>query len=141
MKKVIFLVAGLFVLAGCQAPNNEATKQSTAATTATTTNVKTASTADQENEISIVLTLKNGEEEIANKELTIPEDKPLFDVLNDEFNVVEDNGLVTEIEGLKQDTDQQVYWTFTINGEWATKGVKETMLKDNDKVVFTYGKM
>ncbi|MGO2099780.1 DUF4430 domain-containing protein [Vagococcus salmoninarum] len=123
------LVMSLALLVGCGTNNT-----GTDATTDTTSAVETA----QDFEVSV--TVFNEEEEVSQKTLTVEADTNLMTALQDNFEIIEDNGMITAIDGIEQDADEGFYWTYTINGEMVNTGANDTILEADDEIVMTYAK-
>jgi guanyl-specific ribonuclease Sa len=94
----------------------------------------------QKAEISFVNKTDATPSELPAKSVTFEEGASLMDVMKENFDLKEDNGMITSIEGLAQDEAAGYYWTYTINDQMINTGAKDTVLKENDKVVFTYEK-
>lgn len=123
------LVMSLALLVGCGTNNT-----GTDATTDTTSAVETA----QDFEVSV--TVFNEEEEVSQKTLTVEAETNLMTALQDNFEIIEDNGMITAIDGIEQDADEGFYWTYTINGEMVNTGANDTILEADDEIVMTYAK-
>lgn len=123
------LVMSLALLVGCSTNNT-----GTDTTTDTTSAVETA----QAFEVSV--TVFNEEEEVTQKNLTVEAETNLMTALQDNFEIIEDNGMITAIDGLEQDADEGFYWTYTINGEMVNTGANDTILEADDEIVMTYAK-
>lgn len=123
------LVMSLALLVGCGTNNT-----GTDATTDTTSAVETA----QDFEVSV--TVFNEEEEVSQNTLTVEADTNLMTALQDNFEIIEDNGMITAIDGIEQDADEGFYWTYTINGEMVNTGANDTILEADDEIVMTYAK-
>jgi hypothetical protein len=120
------------MLAGCSsgnAKNGKATKESSS-----------ISSSEKKNEMKASITLFKEKEEIASKEFDVKEGDNLLDALKSQFDVKEEGGMITSINGVEQDKDNNYYWTYKINDEMVNTGAKDTILKEGDKVVFTYAK-
>ena len=95
------------------------------------------STIGAKENISINIVINENGKEIHNKNLEIPEDnRVLLDILKDNFDIEEDNGFITAIDGMEQDPDSNIYWLYLINGEFAEVGTKEYKVENNDKIEF-----
>lgn len=131
MKKlglVLLLGISLSVVSGCTPAGN---------TTASSSEPTTSSTQEM---ITVNLKVVNEGEEVSNEEVETTETTSLLDIMEKDHNLEVDNGMIIGIDGTKQDEQAALYWTYTINGEWAEKGAGETFLKSGDQVEFTYGK-
>jgi uncharacterized protein YcfL len=105
-----------------------------------TNNTTTSISQSKENEISLTISLIKEDEAIDEKEITVAEGSNLMDAVKENFEIKEDNGMITSIEGIEQDTKESYFWTYTINDEMIMTGANETELHEGDKVVFTYSK-
>ena len=65
----------------------------------------------------------------------------LLSILKRNFEVKEDNGFITSLEGHSQDEKNQLYWMFTVDGKSATTGAKEIKLNDGQSVIFNLSKL
>lgn len=137
MKRIVIFsllwLAGIGV-SGC----SEATTQ----TTTTGSNQATASSVvkQQTAEISFVNKTDAQPEQIPAKTVSFKEGTSLMEIMKENFDLVEDKGMITSIEGLAQDEAAGYYWTYTINDEMVNTGAKDTSLTEKDRVVFTYEK-
>ena len=63
-------------------------------------------------------------------------DTSLFDAMSENFDIKDDNGFITSIDGKEQDKAANKYWTFTINDEQVNVGAKDVTVADGDKIIF-----
>lgn len=130
MKKIIYslfvVIIGLGILGGCS-NNIEKTSGSQ------------LSTSMQQQEATI--TLQEDGKNFTDQKVTFETGENLLEVLQKTFEVKEEKGFITEIEGRKQNQAEQKYWLFTIDGESATKGAAEIELKPGQKIVFNLAKI
>lgn len=132
MKKSLVIVAvfvSMLGFVGCT--STPETKDTTTSTT---------QSQSKENEISLTISLIKEDKVIDEKEISVTEGSNLMDAVKDNFEIKEDNGMITSIEGIEQDTKESYFWTYTINDEMIMTGANETELHEGDKVVFTYSK-
>ncbi|GAF38763.1 hypothetical protein FC83_GL002030 [Agrilactobacillus composti DSM 18527 = JCM 14202] len=108
----------------------------TAAFTADTTPVQAAA----KQTITTTYTLKQGKKTISKKTTKVAKNATVLTGLKKNWSVKQSKGFVTAIDGHKQNTKQKLYWTYTINGKMASKGVTQQKLQNNDKVVFNLSK-
>lgn len=87
--------------------------------------------------IKVTYTLKKNKKTLSKKTVTVKKNSTVLTGLKKNWPVQLNKGFVTTIDHQKQNTKKKLYWTYTINGKMATKGVKSQKLKANDKVVFT----
>lgn len=87
--------------------------------------------------IRVIISLDNGEKVISDKELEVPLNSTIYDVLRNHFDVKVTEysfGIfITSINGYEQNGNK--YWFFSVNGEYIMVGVDAYYLKDNDIVV------
>ncbi|HEL2203082.1 TPA: DUF4430 domain-containing protein [Streptococcus suis] len=69
-------------------------------------------------------------------EVTAEEGDSVMDVLKEHHDIVEDNGLITEIDGVSQDTSTNTYWMYKVNGQMADKGAKDLTVANGDEIEF-----
>lgn len=139
MKKVIkgffALMIGAILLTGCQ-NNSGATAESTSVAASSSTSESKVET------IKTTIKIEKDGAESDSKELEVAEGTNLLDALKENFDVeTSDEGFITAIDGTAQDDSKGYYWTFTINGDWGEKGAADTILNNNDEIVFSYGKV
>ena len=123
MKKFILglvLSSFLMVGAGCST-NNE------------TTTVSTNSSQEQ-TAMKVTLTLVEDEKEITSKEVEVSEKESVLDILKANFEVKEDSGFVTSIDGKGQDAKANKYWMYYIKDKEADKGAADMTVSDSDKI-------
>lgn len=90
----------------------------------------------QQTEQQVTITLSEDGEEISSKEVSFEEGDNLLDVMRENFEIEEDGGFITAIDGHAQDENANKYWLFTVNGEMSQVGANELELKEGDEVVF-----
>lgn len=129
----VFLL-GAVILTGCQSATENGASESSSSESSSVEESKAAT-------IQTTIKIENDGKEESSKTLEVEEGTSLMDVLKDNFEVeTSKEGFITAIDGTKQDDSKGYYWTFTLNGEWGEKGAADTILKDKDEVVFSYGK-
>lgn len=124
MKKALHMLSALLlaagILAGC----------------GTTEQPQQNQQAEQKTEQQVTITLSEDGEEISSKEVSFEEGDNLLDIMKENFEIEEDGGFITAIDGHSQDENANKYWLFTVNGEMSQVGANELELKDGDDVVF-----
>lgn len=137
MKRIVIFsvlwLAGIG-LSGCSETTNQTTAASSNGTAASSV------VRQQTAEISFVNKTDAKPDQISAKTVAFTEGTSLMDVMKENFDIAEDKGMITSIEGLAQDEAAGYYWTYTINDEMVNTGAKETFLAEKDRVVFTYEK-
>lgn len=105
-------------------------------------NSSSSSNSAVKNQITVNYTLKEGKKTIDTKSIKIPKKKAkVITGLKKAWKVQETKGFVTSIDGKKQNPKKKTYWTYTINGKWASKGVDQQAVANKDKVKFTLDKV
>ncbi|WP_438466983.1 DUF4430 domain-containing protein [Streptococcus pluranimalium] len=87
-------------------------------------------------EVKVTVSMKPEGEKAYKKEVIVDQDDSVLEALDEAFDVEDDNGFVTEIEGHKQDSAKNLYWMYKVNGKMANKGAEENIVKDGDKIEF-----
>lgn len=86
--------------------------------------------------VLITISKDKNEEVITEKEVAIEEGAILLDVMKENFDIKEDDGFVTSIEGVEQDEEEGKYWLYSVNGEMGEVGAGEYELSVGDEVNF-----
>ncbi|MDH6365441.1 hypothetical protein M2139_002444 [Enterococcus sp. PF1-24] len=132
IKNLVMLGALVLTLGACQ--NNQANQETVKDSTEISSTVA-------EEKITVTLEIKTEDSADTLENLKVSADENLLAILEENAEVVAEDGFITSINGVEQDAAAGYYWTFTINDEWGEKGANETFLENGDKVVFSYGKL
>ena len=112
-------------------------------TSCSTTN--TPSTSNQKEEVKTsqkaTITLPENGQNFLKKEVTFKKGETLLTILKQNFEVEENDGFITSLEGHSQDEKNQTYWMFTVDGKSATTGAKEIELNNGQSVIFNLSKL
>ncbi|MGG5370170.1 DUF4430 domain-containing protein [Enterococcus sp. AZ196] len=130
MKKKILvftLLASLLAFSGCTTKEADSTDKST---------TKEEVSSSKKAEVTSTITLLDGDKELSKKEIAFKDGEKLFDVLEKNYEIEDDDGMISSIDGHAQDEKNKKYWVFTINDEQVNSGAKDVVLKDGDRVVF-----
>lgn len=137
MKKSFQLLSSLFVvvllLLGCStddATNN--TQENEPTNTATENDIQS----EESEEETIHLVISDDEEILSDETIEVEEDDILLDILNEHYDVVEDDGFITTIDGVEQNEEEGKFWMYDVNGEMAPVGANELELTPGDEVEF-----
>ncbi len=129
MRKFYALCASLLVafalLTGCQSQKDSEQE-----------NANASQEEKQEVSVHLEISQNNGEKSLSNKDFSVEKGTMLMEALKENFNVEENDGYITSIEGVKADESKKQAWMYTINGEEASVGADQYELKEGDKVVF-----
>jgi hypothetical protein len=129
MKKVfvvLVMFAGLLVTTGCQG-NTAATSESTQST---------QSSVAEQNQVTATIIVNVQDKEVSTKEVQFQENEPLLNVMKANFDIEEEDGFITSIEGNSQDQKNSLYWVYTVNDEMTDKGAQDLLLKKDDTITF-----
>ncbi|MCA0970304.1 DUF4430 domain-containing protein [Halobacillus litoralis] len=89
-------------------------------------------------EVAATIILNNGEEELANKEVTVETGTTLMEVMKENFEVEESDGFINGLEGISMNEEEKMAWMYTINGEEAMVGANEYEIEQGDEITFDY---
>ncbi|MGI8315402.1 DUF4430 domain-containing protein [Halobacillus mangrovi] len=132
MKKIyVFLVAALLaigVISGCGSQQTEKTEEANAS----------QQEEKQEVTLKVEISKNNGEEVLADQEISVEKGTTLMEVMKDNFEVEESDGFINSIEGIEGNQEEKMAWMFTINGEEAMVGANEYEVEQGDEIVFDY---
>lgn len=124
------LVLGMFLVSGCTTQANEATLT-------TTTTQESVSPVEQ----TATIILQEDGKEITKEVVSFEPGSVVFDVMDEHFEIVHQDGLITSIDGMTQAEAANKYWLYDINGEMALKGAKEIALQAGDEILFKLEEM
>ena len=131
----VLLIIG--IMAGCGTDTGEkSTDDSNSTQTEEQSENQDNVAQDEEESVAITISKDEGEEIIDEKEVSIEADAILMDVLKENFEVEEDGGFITSIEGVAPKEDEEKAWMFSVNGEMANVGANDFELSPGDEVTF-----
>lgn len=124
--KLVLLLSSAVLVTACGSSNQE-----TESSAVTSSEVSSAETA-----IAVSFAFEEDDKEIAElaKEVDIQEGQTVLEALKENYEVVEEGGLVSSIEGYEQDETESKYWLYTVNDEQPTVGAADYVLEDGDEV-------
>lgn len=137
MKKIAKLMTVLVLGLTLAACGSTATKDSEAADTA----ASTTATSEKAETVKVAVALQEDGKDFDSKDVEVEKDTTIYDLMVKNFDAKDEGGFITSIDGKEQDKDKNIYWTYTVNGEAATKGAKEIKVNDGDKIVFNLAGM
>ncbi|MUK87238.1 DUF4430 domain-containing protein [Ornithinibacillus sp. L9] len=91
-----------------------------------------------EESVVIVLSKDEGEEVIAEEEISINEGDILLDVMKEHFDVEEEGGFITSIEGIAPEENEQKAWMYFVDGEMSSVGANEYELTPGEEITFDF---
>ncbi|MCA1009507.1 DUF4430 domain-containing protein [Halobacillus halophilus] len=92
----------------------------------------------QEVSVQVEISKNNGEETLADKEISVEEGTTLLSVMEDNFEVEQSEGFINSIEGIAGNQEEKMAWMYTINGEEAQVGANEYEVEQGDQIIFDY---
>lgn len=124
--RLILLASSALLVTACGSSNQEA--DSKPATSTESSVVETT--------VSVSFSFEEDEKELADlaKETDVQEGQSVLEALKDNYEVVEDGGLVISIEGHEQVEKESKYWLYTVNDEQPTVGASDYILEEGDEV-------
>ncbi|API88873.1 hypothetical protein BKP56_06055 [Marinilactibacillus sp. 15R] len=127
MKKVIGISLFTFLLTGC-VNNEENSKQDD------TDKADTDELVIVEFEFDIDDDIYNIDESKINKTVELSADTSLLNAMREQYDVKDEEGYITSIEGYEQSQEKNAYWLYEINDEFAQVGAAEYILEDGDVI-------
>src|SRR5699024_12630433 len=88
----------------------------------------TQSETNEEKHIRITISEDDGEEVHAEEKVEVEEGAMLMDVLDENFDIEEDDGFITAIDGIEKDEEEGKYWMYDVNDEMERVGADECEL-------------
>lgn len=124
--KLVLLLSSAVLVTACGS-NNEET-ESASVTSSEVSSVETA--------ISVSFIFEEDGQEIKDlaKSFDVQEGQTVLEALKENYEVIEEGGLVSSIEGNEQVAKESKYWLYTVNDEQPTVGAADYVLEDGDEV-------
>lgn len=124
--KLILLASSALLVTACGSSSQEADSKPVSSTESSVV----------ETTVSVSFSFEEDEKELADlaKETDVQEGQSVLEALKDNYEVVEDGGLVSSIEGHEQVEKESKYWLYTVNDEQPTVGASDYILEEGDEV-------
>ena len=90
--------------------------------------------------VSILIKDTVNDKEILKEEGKIEKDG-LQKYLEENYQAKFEDGMMTELEGIKQDKEKNQYWMYYVNGEMAEVEIGDYLPKENDQIEFRFEQM
>lgn len=135
-KKLLVLMMLVFSLTACNAQKEKAQEPPKTTQEASKTDEKKDVT-----KVSIVMMDEVNKKEILKEDAEINKDENLQSYLEKNHKAVFEKGMMTELEGVKQDPAKKQYWMYYVNGKMAEVGIGDYKVNENDKIEFKYQAM
>ena len=91
--------------------------------------------------VSIVVMDEVNNKEILKEDAEIKKDENLQSYLEKNHKAVFEKGMMTELEGVKQDPAKKQYWMYYVNDKMAEVGIGDYKDNENDKIEFKFQEM
>lgn len=114
--------------------------QSTTEQKDTTTTEQTEANNPETTDVEISIKDTVNDKEILTEDAKIDENG-LKDYLEKNHKAVFEDGMMTELEGIKQDEKEGQYWMYYVNDEMADVGIGDYVPKAGDEIEFRFEKM
>ncbi len=114
--------------------------QSTTEQKDTTTTQQTEANNPETTDVEISIKDTVNDKEILTEDAKIDENG-LKDYLEKNHKAVFEDGMMTELEGIKQDEKECQYWMYYVNDEMADVGIGDYVPKSGDEIEFRFEKM
>ncbi|MFB1049991.1 DUF4430 domain-containing protein [Paraliobacillus sp. JSM ZJ581] len=114
------------ILLGCESTNSD------------NNNKQTEQSEVQQLQIEIVISQGHGQEILAQKELKVKDGLTLMDVMKDNFEIKDDDGFISAINGIQAEDGEAYAWIYMINGKDATVGAADYEIKNGDVIEFDF---
>lgn len=158
MKQIISLFIALIFLGGCatdtaveEDQTDTAVQETTQEETTDTENSEESEEADTSEpvsdseaetiEVSTTFEIDGEVEENMSGTYEVEAGTTLLDFMKDEFEVEETDGFIESINSYTQKPEEDLYWLYEINGEFAAVGAAEYELEERDDLFWTLNPM
>ena len=129
------LVMVIGLLMGCASDTND--QDGTNNNQSEQQNQNDANSSEVAEEVVVITISKDHNEEvITEKEVAIEDGEILLDVMKENFDIEEEGGFISSIDGVEQDIDAQMSWMYFVNDEMPPVGAAEYELSVGDQVNF-----
>lgn len=74
------------------------------------------------------------DEDAWEQRIEVEEGTTLLEAMREHYDIEEEGGVITSIEGYAQDESRNAYWIFDVNDEQSPEGAGEYILQNNDEI-------
>lgn len=129
--KGIFVLSSVLWLSACGGDSTE-TESTAVESSSEVSSVEVSA-------ITVSFSFEEDEEAVADlaKEIEVEEGQTVLEALQANYEVTEDGGMVTAIEGIEQNEEENKWWLYSVNDEQPNVGAAEYILQDGDEVKWT----
>lgn len=86
--------------------------------------------------ISVTISEDEGEEVISEEDMDVEEGDILMDVMEEHYDIEEEDGFINSIEGVAPEEEEEKAWMYSVNDEMAEVGAAEYEVEADDDIVF-----
>lgn len=135
---VSMVLALAFVLGACGASEEDTeSTEGTNADTETTEQAETEESGEQaEQTVAITISENEGENILTEKEVPFEEGALLLDVMKENFEIEEQEGFISSIDGVAPEEGEEKSWMYFVNDEMPSVGAAEYELQPGDEITF-----
>lgn len=123
MKMFVIMLAIILAVIGCTNNNDD---------------INTNKSNTEEFDVIVSLTKDHGATILEEKTITTERDNNLMGIMEENFEIKEENGFIQSINGLATDLDAETGWIYYVNNEMAIVGANDLELSEGDHVRFDY---
>lgn len=129
--KGIFVLSSVLWLSACGGDSTE--------TESTAVESSSEVSSAEVSAITVSFSFEEDEEAVADlaKEVEVEEGQTVLEALQANYEVTEEGGMVTAIEGIEQNEEESKWWLYSVNDEQPNVGAAEYILQDGDEVKWT----
>src|SRR5690625_1434492 len=135
MKRLLTILLALILLVGgitgCRASNENQSSNNAPEVN----NVEENNNEVNEEVIHVTISKDEEAEVLTEKDIEVKEGDILMDVLKEHFDIEEEGGFITGIDGVSPKEDEQLFWALFINGDLADVGAADLELTPGDQVL------
>ena len=135
LKKLFLLLSTGLVLVGCFADTKEAPEGTETPVVEDVDGADANSSEEEQVSADILISIDGETLADLNKEITVPEGTYLLDVMEAEYDIVDEGaGFLSSINGNEHDMDAERYWLFYVNDEMASVGAADYEIEEGDVI-------
>lgn len=135
LKKLFLLLSTGLVLVGCSPDTSEAPEGTETPVVEDVDGADANSSEEEQVSADILISIDGETLADLNKEITVPEGTYLLDVMEAEYDIVDEGaGFLSSINGNEHDMDAERYWLFYVNDDMASVGAADYEIEEGDVI-------
>ena len=135
MSRWMMLLIAAMIVTGCTEDTQNTDPTNNEVITETVDQEATTSAADTQEVTASIKILIDGELQTdLSQEVSVPEGTTLMEVMTENYEIVNENSFITEINSHQQDLEANRFWLYDINGEMAMVGIAEYEIEEGDVI-------